>query len=87
MYIYDTAVTTDEGKELFSKTANFADPMKTAIMLNKIQAPSWREIYEQGELKVGFGPALDVDWRDMIFREAGRKVEGDEVEEEVGYDV
>lgn len=75
-------MTTKEGQELFAKTANFADPMNTSIMLLKIHAPTWREIYEKGELKVGFGPALDVDWRDKIFREAGRKVVADDDPEE-----
>lgn len=81
MYVHDTAMMTKAGVELFSNTADFVTPVQNFLSFHKVTCPTWRELYKAGKLRVGFGPALDIDWRDAIFREAGREVTEEEEEE------
>eukprot|EP00392_Amoebophrya_sp_AT5.2_P001045 g1047.t1 len=82
MYIHDTAFHLVEGGfgqaqagHLMAKTPNFARPIRAALEQQKIHCEPWEVLHQKGALRVGFGPALDPDYRDTILREAGKYVE------------
>ncbi len=78
MYIHNSVMSTEidqEGHEIFAKTIDFAKHVRDMLLSHKLQADSWETLYAKGQLRVGFGTALDVDWRNKIFRDAGRSID------------
>jgi len=71
IYVHDT-IMENPGESIFlSKMSNFKKTVEDALALYQWDVPTWRELWDKGDLKVGFGVAATAEVRDMVLEEEG----------------